>query len=147
MINPKNKQSGFSLVEVMVVIAIIGILATMILPNILGSQEQANEQKIVADIVAIENALSQYHLDNNRYPTTEQGLEALVRKPSYDPVPRNYRNGGYIKRLPNDPYGNSYLLLSPGENSNIDIFSSGKDGQPGTGDDFGNWMIGNKKEF
>tara|TARA_B100000700_G_scaffold131064_1_gene146620 strand:+ start:6300 stop:6752 length:453 start_codon:yes stop_codon:yes gene_type:complete len=140
--NFKNKNLGFSLVEIMVVIAIIGILATMILPNVLGSQEQANEQKITADIVALENALSQYHLDNNRYPTTEQGLQALVNRPNLDPLPRNYRNGGYIKRLPNDPYGNEYFLLSPGENSDIDIFSAGKDGQSGTNDDFGNWMIG-----
>lgn len=137
---------GFSLVEVMVVIAIIGILATMILPNVLGSQEQANQQKVEADIVALENALAQYHLDNGMFPTTEQGLEALVRRPSMDPQPRNYRNGGYIKRLPEDPYGGSYLLLNPGEYDQVDIFSAGPDGQPGTDDDFGSWMIGQQQQ-
>ncbi|RUO75787.1 type II secretion system major pseudopilin GspG [Idiomarina seosinensis] len=138
----KGKSQGFSLVEVMVVIAIIGILATMVLPNVLGNQQRANEQKVIADIVALENALAQYHLDNSSYPTTEQGLEALVERPNLDPQPRNYRQGGYIRRLPQDPYGNDYLLLNPGEYSDIDIFSPGPDGQPGTDDDFGSWMIG-----
>lgn len=140
----KNTK-GFSLVEVMVVIAIIGILATMVLPNVLGNQERANQQKVIADIVALENALAQYHLDNNRYPTTEQGLEALVNRPNLDPQPRNYRNGGYIRRLPQDPYGNDYLLLNPGEYSDVDIFSPGPDGQSGTDDDYGSWMIGEQQ--
>ncbi|MGM0481844.1 MAG: type II secretion system major pseudopilin GspG [Pseudomonadota bacterium] len=141
-----NTAKGFSLVEVMVVIAIIGILATMILPNVLGSQEQANKQKVTADIVALENALAQYHLDNGMFPTTEQGLEALTNRPNSDPQPRNYRNGGYIKRLPQDPYGNDYLLLNPGEYSEVDIFSAGPDGQPGTDDDMGSWMIGQEQQ-
>ena len=139
----RRNQSGFSLVEVMVVIAIIGILATMVLPNVLGNQEKANEQKVIADIVALENALAQYHLDTGMFPTTEQGLEALVDEPNIDPEPRSYRSGGYIRRLPQDPYGNDYLLLNPGQYDDIDIFSAGPDGQPGTEDDFGRWMIGN----
>ncbi|MCP1339201.1 type II secretion system major pseudopilin GspG [Idiomarina sp. M1R2S28] len=139
----RRNQQGFSLVEVMVVIAIIGILATMVLPNVLGNQQKANEQKVIADIVALENALAQYHLDNGMFPTTEQGLEALVNEPNMDPQPRSYRNGGYIRRLPQDPYGNDYLLLNPGQYDDVDIFSPGQDGQPGTDDDFGNWMIGN----
>ncbi|WP_404403009.1 type II secretion system major pseudopilin GspG [Idiomarina seosinensis] len=141
-----NAAKGFSLVEVMVVIAIIGILATMILPNVLGSQDQANKQKVTTDIVALENALAQYHLDNGMFPTTEQGLQALVNRPNSEPQPRNYRNGGYIKRLPQDPYGNDYLLLNPGEHDDIDIFSAGPDGQPGTDDDFGSWMIGQEQQ-
>ena len=115
-----RKNQGFSLVEIMVVIAIIGILATMILPNVLGSQEQANQQKVTADLVSLENALAQYHLDNGMFPTTEQGLEALVERPNVDPQPRNYRSGGYIQRLPQDPYGNDYMLLNPGEYDNVD---------------------------
>lgn len=146
MMYKTNTAKGFSLVEVMVVIAIIGILATMILPNVLGSQEQANKQKVTADIVALENALAQYHLDNGMFPTTEQGLEALTNRPNSDPQPRNYRNGGYIKRLPQDPYGNDYLLLNPGEYSDVDIFSAGPDGQPGTDDDMGSWMIGQEQQ-
>jgi len=91
--------------------------------------------------VALENALDMYKLDNNRYPTTEQGLDALVTKPSIDPAPRSYRDGGYIKRLPQDPWGNPYQLLSPGQFGKIDIFSMGLDG---TDDDIGNW---NLKDF
>lgn len=136
-----TKNKGFSLIEVMVVIVILGLLATLILPNVLGSAEQANRQKAKSDIVALENALSQYKLDNGMFPTTEQGLEALINEPTVDPLPRNYRRGGYIQRLPLDPYGSEYMLLSPGENSDIDIFSAGEDRQPGTDDDIGNWNL------
>ncbi|CAB0151153.1 Type II secretion system protein G [Pseudidiomarina piscicola] len=136
-----SKAKGFSLIEVMVVIVILGLLATMILPNVLGSAEQANRQKVKSDIVALENALSQYKLDNGMFPTTEQGLEALLTAPNMEPTPRNYRRGGYIQRLPQDPYGSDYLLLSPGEYSDIDIFSAGEDRQPGTDDDIGNWNL------
>ncbi|MDN7136839.1 type II secretion system major pseudopilin GspG [Pseudidiomarina sp. 1ASP75-14] len=136
-----TKAKGFSLIEVMVVIVILGLLATMILPNVLGSAEQANRQKVKSDIVALENALSQYKLDNGMFPTTEQGLEALLNEPTTEPTPRNYRRGGYIQRLPQDPYGSDYLLLSPGEYSDIDIFSAGEDRQPGTEDDIGNWNL------
>ena len=136
-----KKQTGFSLIEVMVVIAILGLLASLILPNVLGSADQANRQKARTDIIALENALAQYRLDNGIFPTTEQGLEALIQEPNVQPSPRNYRRGGYIQRLPADPWGSEYLLLSPGENSDIDIFSAGPDGQPGTDDDIGNWNI------
>ncbi|GAB3289613.1 type II secretion system major pseudopilin GspG [Pseudidiomarina andamanensis] len=136
-----KKQSAFSLIEVMVVIAILGLLASLILPNVLGSADQANRQKARTDIIALENALAQYRLDNGTFPSTEQGLEALIEEPNVDPRPRNYRRGGYIQRLPADPWGNEYLLLSPGEFGDIDIFSAGPDGQTGTDDDIGNWNI------
>jgi|SRR5690554_1934571 len=136
-----KKQTGFSLIEVMVVIAILGLLASLILPNVLGSADQANRQKARTDIISLENALAQYRLDNGYFPTTEQGLEALVREPTVQPTPRNYRRGGYIQRLPLDPWDTEYLLLSPGEFSDIDIFSAGPDRQPGTDDDIGNWNI------
>ncbi|MBO2643695.1 type II secretion system major pseudopilin GspG [Shewanella algae] len=136
-----NRQKGFTLLEVMVVIVILGILASMVVPNLMGNKDKADQQKAVSDIVALENQLDMYKLDNSVYPTTEQGLEALVEKPSISPEPRNYRDGGYVKRLPMDPWGNPYLLMSPGEHGKIDVFSSGPDGQPGTEDDIGNWNL------
>ncbi len=139
----RNKQKGFTLLEVMVVIVILGILASMVIPNLMGNKDKADQQKAVSDIVALENALDMYKLDNSVYPTTEQGLEALVEKPTISPEPRNYRADGYVKRLPQDPWRNDYLLLSPGENGKLDIFSSGPDGQAGTEDDIGNWNLQN----
>ncbi|GGP99114.1 type II secretion system major pseudopilin GspG [Shewanella ulleungensis] len=136
-----NKQRGFTLLEVMVVIVILGILASMVVPNLMGNKDKADQQKAVSDIVALENALDMYKLDNSIYPTTEQGLDALVQKSTSSPEPRNFRDGGYVKRLPQDPWRNDYLLLSPGENGKIDIFSSGPDGQPGTEDDIGSWNL------
>jgi general secretion pathway protein G len=137
----RNKQKGFTLLEVMVVIVILGILASMVVPNLMGNKDKADVQKAVSDIVALENALDMYRLDNSIYPTTEQGLEALVQKPTISPEPRNYRDDGYLKRLPQDPWRNNYLLLSPGEQGKIDIFSAGPDGQVGTEDDIGSWNL------
>ncbi|MDD8060499.1 MULTISPECIES: type II secretion system major pseudopilin GspG [Shewanella] len=136
-----NKQRGFTLLEVMVVIVILGILASMVVPNLMGNKDKADQQKAVSDIVALENALDMYKLDNSIYPTTEQGLDALVTKPSSSPEPRNFRDGGYVKRLPQDPWRNDYYLLSPGENGKIDIFSAGPDGQAGSEDDIGSWNL------
>lgn len=136
-----SKQRGFTLLEVMVVIVILGILASMVVPNLMGNKDKADQQKAVSDIVALENALDMYKLDNSVYPTTDQGLDALVQKPTSSPEPRNYRDDGYVKRLPQDPWRNEYLLLSPGENGKLDIFSAGPDGQPGTEDDIGNWNL------
>lgn len=136
-----NKQRGFTLLEVMVVIVILGILASMVVPNLMGNKDKADQQKAISDIVALENALDMYKLDNSIYPTTEQGLDALVQKPNSSPEPRNYRDGGYVKRLPQDPWRSDYLLLSPGENGKIDIFSAGPDGQVGSEDDIGNWNL------
>lgn len=135
---------GFTLLEVMVVIVILGILASLVVPNLLGNKEKADQQKVVTDLVALENSLDMYKLDNSVYPSTEQGLQALVSKPAGTPEPRNYRNGGYIKRLPQDPWGNEYQYLSPGEQGEIDIYSLGADGQEGgegTAADIGNWNL------
>ncbi|AMG03088.1 type II secretion system major pseudopilin GspG [Vibrio mimicus] len=138
-----RKQAGFTLLEVMVVVVILGILASFVVPNLLGNKEKADQQKAVTDIVALENALDMYKLDNSVYPTTDQGLDALVNKPN-NPEPRNYRDGGYIKRLPKDPWGNDYQYLSPGDKGTIDVFTLGADGQEGgegPSADIGNWNI------
>ncbi|GAA4502582.1 type II secretion system major pseudopilin GspG [Pseudaeromonas paramecii] len=140
-----RRQRGFTLLEIMVVIVILGILASLVVPNLMGNKEKADRQKAVSDIVALENALDMYKLDNSRYPTTEQGLDALVTKPESDPAPRNYRDDGYIKRLPMDPWGNAYQMLSPGEHGKIDVFSMGLDGESGTEDDIGNWNLDGEK--
>jgi general secretion pathway protein G len=137
-----KKAQGFTLLEVMVVIVILGILASMVVPNLMGSQERANMQKAVSDVTALETSLSLYKMDNYDYPTTEQGLEALVNQSDIDPEPRRFPEDGYIKRLPKDPWGNEYVLLNPGEQSKMDVFSVGPDGEAGTEDDIGNWNLG-----
>ncbi|KEY91378.1 general secretion pathway protein G [Candidatus Photodesmus blepharus] len=137
------KRSGFTLLEVMVVIVILGILASFVVPNLLGNKEKADQKKVIADIVALENALDMYRLDNSMYPTTDQGLAILVTKPS-DLELRNYRSGGYIKRLPSDPWGNSYKYLYPGDHGTLDIFTLGADaeeGGEGVSADIGNWNL------
>ncbi|KEY58926.1 type II secretion system major pseudopilin GspG [Serratia sp. DD3] len=140
----QQRQRGFTLLEIMVVIVIIGILASLVVPNLMGNKEKADQQKTVSDIMALESALDMYKLDNSRYPSTEQGLQALVTKPSAQPEPRSYPQGGYIRRLPQDPWGADYQLLSPGQHGQVDIFSYGPDGTPDTEDDIGNWTIGKK---
>ena len=136
-----NKQKGFTLLEIMVVIVILGVLASMIVPNLMSNKDKADKQKVVSDVIALENALDMYKLDNGSYPSTEQGLEALVSEPSGSPEPRNYQEDGYIKRLPQDPWGNDYILNNPGEHGKIDILSVGQDGEEGTDDDIGNWNL------
>ena len=136
-----KKQSGFTLLEIMVVIVILGVLASLVAPNVIGNKERADMQKAVSDIVALENALDMYRLDNNHYPTTQQGLESLITKPTGSPEPAGYRANGYIRRLPKDPWGNDYYLQNPGQYGEIDIFSAGPDGQPGTDSDIGNWDL------
>lgn len=106
-----DKQRGFTLLEIMVVIVIIGVLASLVVPNLMGNKEKADKQKAVSDIVALENALDMYKLDNHRYPTTNQGLESLVEAPTLPPLAANYNKEGYIKRLPADPWGNDYVSL------------------------------------
>ena len=118
-----KKTQGFTLLEVMVVIVILGILASMVVPNLLGSQDRANMQKAVSDVTALETSLSLYKMDNYDYPSTEQGLEALVDQTDIEPEPRRFPEDGYIKRLPKDPWGNEYVLLNPGEQGKMDVLS------------------------
>lgn len=135
-------EDGFSLVELMVVLVILGILATVVAINVLPSQDAAMRQKAVTDIATLEQAVDLYKLENGKYPTTDQGLEALVTAPSDLQNPERYREGGYIRRLPKDPWGNDYQYVYPGENGKLDIYSLGADGRLGGegGDaDIGNW--------
>ena len=137
----RNKQSGFTLIEIMVVVVIIGILASVVVPRIMDNPDKARVAKAKHDITAMESALDIYRLDNFVYPTTDQGLESLVSNPGEAP---NWKVGGYIKKLKKDPWGNDYLYLSPGEHGELDIYSLGADGAPG-GDgvfaDIGSWDI------
>ncbi len=136
-----SRQSGFTLIEIMVVVVIIGILAAVVAPRVIGNVYKAQVTKARAEINNISSALKLYRLDNFSYPTTEQGLEALVTRPN-DPSIRNWNPGGYMERLPVDPWGNPYQYLYPGNNGEIDIYSLGNDGRPGgEGEavDIGNW--------
>jgi general secretion pathway protein G len=137
----RNSMKGFTLIEVMIVIFIIGMIAALVIPNVGGSKSTAELKKAAIDIQNLENALQMYKLNANRFPTTEQGLEALVSIPSIEPVPRNYPEGGIINRLPQDPWGGDYILLSPGEIKPVEIYSVGPDGIDGTEDDIGSWNI------
>lgn len=134
---------GFTLIEIMVVIVILGVLAALIVPKIMGRPDEARKMAAKQDITTIEQALKLYKLDNHQYPTTDQGLTALVNAPTTAPVPTNFKAGGYLERLPKDPWGHDYQYLNPGVHGEIDIFSLGADGQPG-GDgvnaDIGNWQ-------
>ena len=138
----RRDNAGFSLVEILVVLVIMGLLISVVAPTVLNRADEARIQKAQADFKAIETALKIYRLDNFVYPTTEQGLEALVEASSLDPEPRNFKDGGYLEELPIDPWGRPYLYLSPGEHKNVDIYSLGADGLSG-GDgqnaDVGNW--------
>ncbi len=131
---------GFTLIEVMVVVVILAILAGMVVPRIMDKPDQARITKAQADIRAMDSALKMYRLDSFQYPTTDQGLEALVSKPGGSPEPKNWKEGGYIDRLKDDPWGNPYQYLSPGSRSEVDIFSLGPDGQA-SDDDVGNWAL------
>jgi len=137
-----NKQQGFTLIEIIVVVVIIGILATFVAPKFMGKTDTARITKAKSDILSLESALDLYKLDNFTYPTTDQGLEALISMPSSDPVPTNWQKGGYIKKLQKDPWQRDYMYLSPGEHGEVDIYSLGADGVEGGEDanaDIGNW--------
>ena len=140
----RRRAQGFTLIEIMVVVAILAILAAAVIPRIMDEPDKARVVKAKNDIRALEAALNMYRLDNFDYPTTDQGLEALVSAPSVAPEPANYKEGGYLNKLPKDPWGNEYQYLSPGENGEVDIYSLGADRQNG-GDgfaaDIGNWNL------
>ena len=138
----RGRQQGFTLVEILVVLVIIGLLISVVAPTVLNRADEARIQKVHADFKAIETALKIYRLDNYVYPSTEQGLEALVEASNLDPQPRNFKDGGYLQEVPLDPWGRPYLYLSPGENGEVDIYSLGADGLSGgegQNADIGNW--------
>lgn len=139
-----NLVRGFTLVEVMVVVVILGILAAIVVPKIMSRPDEAKLVKAKQDILAIESALQLYKLDNGFYPTTDQGLQALVEKPTSPPVPSNWKAGGYLKQLPEDPWGKPYQYLNPGVHNptDVDVFTEGPQNQAsGTGSptEIGNW--------
>jgi general secretion pathway protein G len=140
----RRRAAGFTLIEIMVVVVILGILAALVLPNVMGRIGQAQTTKVKADIQNYETALNLFKLDNFKYPTTDQGLEALVRQPA-DPSIRNWKEGGYIRSLKKDPWGNNYQYIYPGTHgTEYDLFTLGADNQPGgDGDnaDIGNWAL------
>lgn len=129
--NRVSRQTGFSLIEIMVVVVIIGLLASIVAPMVLDRAEEARINKVKADFKSIQTALKLYQLDNYVYPTSEQGLSALVSKPTLSPIPRNYRSGGYLDQIPVDPWGSPYLYISPGETHDYDIYTLGADGVSG----------------
>ncbi len=124
---------GFTLIELMVVLVILGVLAGLIVPRIMGRPEEARRMKARIQIQSIETALKLYNLDNGYYPSTEQGLQALVDSPAAGQQPKAWRDGGYLEKgkIPQDPWGNDYIYLSPGVNGDFDITSYGADGEPG----------------
>ena len=129
----KNSESGFTLIELMVVLVILGILASRIVPMILGRVDEAKFTDAKMDIQALETALKLYKLDNGDFPTTEQGLNALVAPPETGKLAKNWKDGGYIEkgRVPKDPWGNEYVYLAPGINGPYDLMSYGGDGEQG----------------
>ena len=140
-----SRQRGFTLIEIMVVVVILGILGALVLPNVMGRPDQAKATAARTDIQSIATALEIYHLDNGHYPSTTQGLMALVQRPEQAPLPRNWSLRGYLKAVPQDPWGQPYRYLQPGLRSldGFDLYSHGADGQPGgegVAEDIGNWV-------
>lgn len=139
----RRTHAGFSLIEILVVVVIIGILAAIVVPRVMDEPDRARVTKAKQDVQALVTALNMYKLDNFHYPSTEQGLEALVRPPSGQPEAPNWKEGGYIDRLPEDPWGNPYQYLNPGVHGEIDVWSNGADGTSGgegVNADIGNWQ-------
>jgi general secretion pathway protein G len=137
-----RNNAGFSLVEILVVLVIMGLLISVVAPTVLNRADEARVGKVLADFKNIETALKIYRLDNYVYPTTEQGLEALVEASTLEPEPRNFKEGGYLEEVPLDPWGRPYLYMSTGEHGEVDLYSLGADGLAGGEDqslDLGNW--------
>jgi general secretion pathway protein G len=144
MRNFRNQNRGFTLIEIMVVVVILGVLAALVVPKVMSRPDEARIVAARQDIASLAQALKLYRLDNRRYPTTEQGLPALVSKPSLAPVPDSWKGGGYVERLPLDPWGKPYQYLNPGLRGEIDVFSFGADGVAGgegSDADIGNWAL------
>jgi general secretion pathway protein G len=135
--------AGFTLIEVMVVVVILGILAALIVPKIMSRPEQARVVKVKQDLLAIQSALDLYKLDNGLYPTTEQGLQALVTKPTTSPVPRDWKSDGYLQEVPVDPWGENYQYMNDG--GKLKIFSYGADGKDGN-TLIGNWNMNSSEQ-
>jgi general secretion pathway protein G len=141
-----EKMGGFTLIELMVVIVILGILVGIVAPRLMGRPDEAKQLKAKADMQALETALKLYKLDSGMYPSTQQGLDALINKPETGKIPTKWRSGGYLekKRIPKDPWGNDFVYLSPGLHGDFDIISYGADGVPGGeafDQDINNWEI------
>ncbi|MFS2005937.1 type II secretion system major pseudopilin GspG [Duganella sp. CT11-25] len=138
----RRAARGFTLIEIMVVVVIMGVLAALVVPKLLSRTGESKVAAAKVDIATVMQALKLYKLDNSRYPTTEQGLQALLVKPTSGPAANGWKAGGYLEKMPKDPWGNAYQMLSPGVKGEIDVFSYGADGAPGgTGDDadIGSW--------
>ena len=138
----QRRQRGFTLIEIMVVVVILGILAALVVPQVMSRPEQAKVTVAKGDIKGVAAALDMYKLDNGSYPSTQQGLDALVKKPSGSPQAKNWNPDGYLKHLPIDPWGNPYQYLSPGSKGRVDLYSLGADGKEGGSDndaEIGNW--------
>lgn len=141
-VHSRRTMRGFTLIEVIVVVVILGILAAMVVPKFFDKPGEARLVKAKSDIQALATALNLYRLDNFAYPSTDQGLQALVQKPGGMPEARNWKSSGYVDRVPKDPWGREYLYLSPGQRGEFDLYSLGADGQPGgegEAADVGNW--------
>lgn len=139
----RKRDAGLTLIELMVVVVILALLAVVIVPRVIDRPDQARVARARADIAALSAALNLYRLDTGAYPTTDQGLEALVTRPTRAPVPANWAQGGYIDRVPTDPWGRPYVFLSPGVRGAFDLMSYGADGRPGGSGvdaDIGNWQ-------
>ncbi len=135
----RNYNRGFTLIELMVVVVILGILAAVVVPRVMDRPDQARISAAQSNIRAIRSALDMYKLDNHAYPTTDQGLQALVERPGSDPVPPSWNR--YMEKIPQDPWGKQFLYLQPGKHADVDVFSPGPNGRSGDEDDIGSWQL------